>query len=78
MKKQNTCDFADILSHAETLGYKWNKAHNILDNYTPAYGPRTVYLEEVEEEENEDAKKILLSYFKVSQVEEFVILPKVC
>jgi len=88
MKQQNTIEFSDLLSHAETLGYSWNKAHDILDSWYPSYGPTTIsrymidpnYDESEAEnyETNEDAQKILVSFFETSKVDEFVILPKSC
>jgi len=81
MKKQNTIDFADLLIHAEKLGYFWNQAHDILDDFYPRYGARTVDISEIDDEnyeDNDDAKKILKSFFKKNKVTEFVILPKSC
>lgn len=75
-KGVNLCDFGDILSHAERLGYGWNQAHAILDNYYPYHGEYYVCLAKVEQDENEDAKKILVSYFERHQIEDFYIKPK--
>lgn len=76
MKKKNVCDFGDILFCAESLGYGWNQAHDILDNYAPRYGARDVYFYEIEEEENPDAKRILKAFFEQENVSEFQINPK--
>lgn len=76
MKKTNVCDFSDLLFCAKKLGYDWNEAHDMLDYYYPYHGVRTVYIEELDEEENEDAKKILKAFFKQEKVDEFQINPK--
>ncbi len=76
MKKENICDFGDILWCAEKLGYKWNEAHDILDNYVPRYGMRHVSIDDIKEEEDEDAKKILTAFFKQEKIDEFYFTPK--
>lgn len=75
-KNVNLCDFGDILSHAETLGYSWNEAHEILDDYYPRNGMKHLYRDDIEEESNPPAKEILLSYFEKEQVKDFYIEPK--
>ena len=79
MKKGvNLCDFGDILSHAETIGYGWNEAHDILvkANICAMYGTQHVYKEDVSEIEDEDARKIISSYFEKEGVKDFYIKPK--
>lgn len=91
MQKVNLIDFTDLLFHAETLGYGWNQAHDILDKFVPRYGMKNVYLYEIEDNDtdpedrdpdvepiSEDAKKIMLSFFKKHNVDEFSIKPKSC
>lgn len=77
-KGVNLCDFGDILSHATTIGYGWNEAHEILvnENLCAMYGVQHVYKEEIQYIENLDAKKIIESYFEKEQVEDFYIKPK--
>jgi hypothetical protein len=77
MQQQNTIEFSELLFHACTLGYNWNQAHNILDHYYPCHGPRTISIDNANEEENTDAKKILKSFFKTSKVDVVIILSKV-
>lgn len=78
MIKKNVCDFGDILSHAETLGYSWNGAHELLDDIYPYHGVSNVYVDEITEEEgyNADTIKIVHSYAKKHNVDEFQINPK--
>ncbi len=59
MKRKNVCDFSVILFCAEDLGYGWNTAHDILvdANIAAIYGAQDVYIEDIDEIENEDAKK---------------------
>lgn len=91
MQKVNLIDFTDLLFHAKTLGYEWNQAHDILDNFYPYYGVKNVYLYQIEDNDtdpedrdpdvepiSEDAKKIMLSFFKKHNVDEFSIKPKSC
>ena len=37
MRTVNLVEFTDLLSHAETLGYGWNDAIEILDGIPPEY-----------------------------------------
>lgn len=78
MEKKNVCDFGDILSHAETLGYTWNGAHELLDRIYPYHGAMDIYVDEITEEEdyNEDTIKIVHSFAKHHGVTEFQINPK--
>lgn len=76
MITKNVCNFSDLLFCAEKLGYNWNNAHNLLDRYYPYHGPRDVAIEEVDDEENEDAKKILKAFFEQEGVSDFQINPK--
>lgn len=77
-KGVNLCDFGDILSHATSIGYNWNQAHNILvdADLCAMYGTQHVYKEETQYIEDEDARKIIESYFEKEQVEDFYIKPK--
>lgn len=78
MKKTITIEFDELLSYAESIGYSWNKAHDIIDDYYPCHGPRTIYPGIAEEnEENEDVVKIIDGFFKANNItEEVTILPK--
>ena len=58
-KGVNLCDFGDILLHAESIGYGWNEAHEILDDYYPYHGTTHVYRDDVEEDTNLAAREIL-------------------
>lgn len=84
MKIVNLIDFSELLSYAETMGYDWDEAHKILDNFYPRYGVRVVFVSDlykfdIEDEDvegemvGEDARKILLSFFDKHKVTEFTI-----
>ena len=79
-KGMNVCDVGDILWYAESIGYAWNHALDILRKaeYVAMYGPQCVCRDEITEEQvpNEDARKILLGYFDHEKVDEFQINPK--
>lgn len=71
------CDFGDILRFAETLGFSWNGAHQILDEFYPVYGSTYVNIDELEEvTEDPDALRIMRGFFEAEGVEEFEIRPK--
>ncbi len=69
MQKSNLVEFSELLRHAETLGYGWNQAHQILvdDEVPPMYETkkREVDLDEIDEHSwGEDSKKIVRSYME--------------
>lgn len=79
MKKANIVEFTDLLSHAVTIGYCWNQAHEILvkDEVPPMYEckKREMYLEEIGlNGYSEDTMKILTSFFEENKVTEFTII----
>jgi hypothetical protein len=80
-KNVNTCDFGDILTVAEDMGYDWNTIHDILrDNgCDTSYGARTIYKGEINLiTEDKDARKVLKKFFAVNKIDEVTILPKSC
>lgn len=77
MAKMDVYGFGDILSYAGTIGYDYNEAHDILDYYYPSYGMRCVEKGVViNEEEDEDAKKILMGFFEQEGLNEFYFSTK--
>lgn len=78
MPKVDLFEFSDLLYHAESMGYEWNKAHDLLDNIYPRYGVMTVYIEEVEELLPEEGQDICFSFMDANNLHEFKISTKSC
>ncbi len=84
MKKNVTLvDFSDVLSIAESVGYSWNQAHDILvnDNICPMYeiNQFDYYVSDFDEKENpygysEDTLKIMNAFCKSNNLEEFTMV----
>lgn len=79
MRKTNLVEFSELLEHAETLGYKWNEAHEILDNDnirpTHEIHENTIHFGDDEEFEwSEDTKKIVYSFMKKQNVNVITVI----
>lgn len=79
MKKVTLVEFSDLLHHAETIGYFWNQAHEILvkDEVPPMYETKTSDIDKTSAEDfgwSEDSKKIVESFMEKNNLEEFTLV----
>ena len=80
MKKVNLADFGDLLTHAVTMGYFWNQAHEFLvkDEVVPMYESKTRdhYMSEVLNNDygwSEDSLKVVKSFMEAHNITEFTL-----
>ena len=84
MKKVNLVEMSDLLFHAESLGYEWNKACDILRDVRPEYEITSLEYNktdfdpgcegEIEEYYSQDTLKIMSSYFKKKRVKDITVV----
>jgi hypothetical protein len=77
MKNVMLVDFSELLAYSTELGYHWNQAHDILIKGLPitpeAYGLLNIEIDEMEELESEDTKKIVLGFMKDNRLYDFYL-----
>lgn len=79
MKVITTIGFDELISHAQELGFYWNKAHDLLVKANISVGQiSTDHYKDCFSKENEhiEAKSILKSFMNKYKLEEFYITPK--
>lgn len=89
MKKANIVEFPELLRHAETLGYDWNKSCKLLDSLRPRYEINKIefsvtelWKKETDEgfdewndtEYSKEFNHIMSDYFEKNNVKQIVIV----
>ena len=81
MRKANLVDFADIIRHATTLGYKWNDACDLLDDVRPTHESYCMDYNINDEEEwredfewSEEVINVLKTFMKSNKIEEMTVI----